>query len=30
MLIDEFLPKYDYIEMHDIEIRASREPFLKQ
>lgn len=25
MLIDEFLPKYDFIETHDIEIRASAE-----
>ena len=25
MLIDEFLPKYDFIETHDIEIRASKE-----
>lgn len=25
MLIDEFMPKYDFIETHDIEIRASRE-----
>jgi hypothetical protein len=25
MLIDEFLPKYDFVETHDIEIRASAE-----
>jgi hypothetical protein len=25
MLIDDFLPKYDFVETHDIEIRASAE-----
>ena len=25
MLIDDFLPKYDFIETHDIKIRASAE-----
>lgn len=25
MLIDDFLPKYDFVETHDIEIRASKE-----
>ncbi len=29
MLIDDFLPKYDFVETHDIKIRASSETVLK-
>lgn len=29
MLIDEFLPEYDFVETHDIEIRASTEAVFK-